>query len=190
MKGAHIIPMTVMLLLTSVCLGATDTNIAPDAVTRATTGYNQFTGTLACLTDGRTPDNTDKADVFAWPSKGNLVFTFDVAHPVQSVRLRVGADAGSYGVVAYLGARYGASGQTEIPEGAFVADAYDMNFATDSWVELALPPDTLTDYIEVITESGAQFYEVEILSAVSTPTDVPAFSWGQVKHGGGPRRLR
>lgn len=181
MRGAHA-SIIAAVVLTGVWLDAAATNIAPDAITRATQGYNQFSGTLACLTDGATPDNSDSAEVFAWSSKGNLVFLFDTARAVHSVRLRVGADAGSYAVIAYLGAHYGSAGQTEVPEGAFVADVYDFDFAADGWVELILPPDTVTDYIEVITESGAQFYEIEILSAASVPTQVMSLSWGQFKH--------
>jgi hypothetical protein len=40
----------------------------------------------------------------------------------------------------------------------------------------------VTDYIELITQSGAEFYEIEILSTVPAPTQVMAISWGQVKH--------
>ena len=62
-----------------------------------------------------------------------------------------------------------------------VADVYDFDFQTHTWVDLAFPPDTVTDYIELITESGAEFYEIEILSSSPEPTAVRALSWGQVK---------
>ena len=59
-----------LLVLSAVWLWAAGANIAPDAVTRATQGYNTYAGELAFLTDGLTPDNSDRAGVFAWPTKG------------------------------------------------------------------------------------------------------------------------
>ena len=169
------------LLLSAAWLWAAGTNIAPDAVTRATRGYNTYTGDLAFLTDGLTPDNSDRAGVFAWPTKGNLVFEFDAPRTVGGLRLRVGSDAGRYAAIAYLGAEFGESGQTETVDGAMVADVYDFDLQSDAWVELVFPPDTVTDYIELITESSAEFYEIEILTASPEPTAVRALSWGQVK---------
>ena len=43
------------------------------------------------------------------------------------------------------------------------------------------PDETLTDYIELMTESGAEIYEVEILSVGQVPSAIPAVSWGAVK---------
>jgi hypothetical protein len=170
-----------VVLLSSAWLWAAGSNIAPDALTRATQGYNTYSGELAFLTDGLTPDNSDQPGVFAWPTKGNLVFEFDAPLVIEGVRIRVGADAGSYAAIAYVGARYGESGQTETADGAFVADAYDTDMRSDVWVELAFPADTVTDYIELITESGAQFYEIEITGGRPPSTEVRTHSWGQVK---------
>lgn len=169
------------LLLPATWLWASQANIAPDAVTRATQGYNTYSGKLAFLTDGLYPDNSGEPGIFAWPTKGNLVFQFEAPRRVAGLRLCVGEDAGSYAAVAYLGARFGEGGQTETGDGAMVADAYSLDFRADTWVELAFPPGTRTDYIELITESGAQFYEIEILTPDSEPTAVPRVSWGQVK---------
>ncbi|MDA0336109.1 MAG: hypothetical protein O2782_13160 [bacterium] len=177
--GAGIV---VGLLLSVAWIHAVGFNIAVDAVTRATLGYNRFDGSLSFLTDGLTPDNSDEARLFAWPSKGNLVFTFATPRAIDGVRLRVGADAGSYAVLAYLGAAYGETGQTETMADALVADVYDFDYAPDTWVDLPFPPGTVTDYIALVTESGAEFYEVEILSSEPS-TAVMAISWGQVKNG-------
>jgi len=126
-------------------------------------------------------DVPDGAAVFAWPTKGNLVFQFDAPRPVDGVRLRVGADAGTYAAIAYLGVEFGESGQTETGDGKMVADVYDFAFEAQTWVELEFPPDTQTDYIELITEAGAEFYEIEILSSATPGTEVRRLSWGQVK---------
>ena len=94
------------------------------------------------------------------------------------------ADAGSYAVIAYReGAEYGDSGQTETAHGAIFIDVYNSDFLANTWVEIPLPPGTETDYIELMTESGAEFYEVEILTAGSQPTPVPELNWGQIKRG-------
>lgn len=175
------IGVVVALLLSVVWIEAAGTNIAPDAITRATLGYNRYEGELSSLTDGLTPDNSDQADLFVWPSKGNLVFEFAAPRAVAGVRLCIGKDAGSYAALAYLGATYGASGQTETTAETLFADVYDAEFLTDGWVELAFPPGTVTDYIELITQSGAEFYEIEILATVPA-TQVMSISWGQVKH--------
>ena len=168
-------------LLLAAWLWASEVNIAPDAVTRATQGYNTYAGELTFLTDGLHPDNSEQAGVFAWPTKGNLIFQFEAPCPIAGLRLYVGADAGAYSAIAYLGVRFGESGQTETGDGTtMVADAYNIDQQPDTWVELAFPPETQTDYIELITESGAEFYEIEILSA-SEPTAVQAVSWGQIK---------
>ena len=152
-----------LLALSAVWLWASGANIAPNAVTRATQGYNTYTGELAFLTDGLTPDNSDQAGVFAWETKGNLIFQFETPETVAGIRLRVGSDAGSYAVLAYLGAKYGKSGQTETTDEALVADVYDFDFQPNTWVDLTFPADTVTDYIELVTESGAEFYEIENL---------------------------
>ncbi len=100
---------------------------------------------------------------------------------MDGVRLRVGADAGTYAAIAYLGVEFGESGQTETGDGKMVADVYDFAFEAQTWVELEFPPDTQTDYVELITEAGAEFYEIEILSSATPGTEVRPLSWGQVK---------
>ena len=119
--------------------------------------------------------------VFAWPTKGNLIFQFDTPRQISGIRLYVGEDAGSYGMIAYLGAEFGESGQTETGDATMTADAYNADFQPNAWVELSVPPDTETDYIELITESGAEFYEIEILASGPGPTPVKVTSWGELK---------
>ncbi len=173
-----------LFILPVAWIWASQINIAPDALTQATRGYNTYEGELAYLTDGLYPDNADRPGLFVWPTKGNLIFQFDTPRPVVELRLCVGADAGSYAVIAYReGAEYGDSGQTETAHGAIFIDVYNSDFLANTWVEIPLPPGTETDYIELMTESGAEFYEVEILTAGSLPTPVPELNWGQIKRG-------
>lgn len=157
-------------------------NIAPDAVTRATQGYNAYEGLLVSLTDGRHPDNDDAAASLYWPTKGNLVFQFAEPEPVIGVRVYVGSDGGTYQVRAYLGAVYTEEGQTRVEGAALLADVYDASFAKDGWVELAFDGPVEVDYIELATDSGAELFEVEILvSGDGQPTAVPQASWATIK---------
>jgi hypothetical protein len=161
-------------------LGASPVNIASDAVTSATLGYNAYVGELPALTDGLHPGNSQDAKAFVWPTKGNLVFQFDRLRPVTKVRLYIGDDAGWYMALAYQGARLGPSGQTETADAQLVADAYNFDEQTNAWVELVFPSITETDYIEVGTQSGAALYEVEIVSDDGS-TAVAGTTWGRAK---------
>jgi len=168
-------------LLLVVALGATEVNIAPDAVTRATQGYNEYEGELAFLTDGLYPGSDDTAEAFVWPNKGNLVFQFDEPRQVAGLRIYVGEDAGAYQAVAYLGARFGKDGQTDAALAVVAADTVDFEFQENTWVDLPFPAGTETDYIELSTESGAIFYEIEILASAAEPTQVETRTWGEIK---------
>ncbi len=156
-------------------------NLAPDAITRATEGYNEHEGEIALLTDGRHPDNDGAAGVFVWPNKGNLTFALPRPEQVSSLRIYVGDDAGAYQATAYGGASYGDEGQT-VTEGATVsARVTNFDFATNAWVDLAFPAGTTTDYIELSTSQGAQFYEIEIWADGQVVTGVRPQTWGEVK---------
>ena len=157
-------------------------NIAPDAVTRATQGYNVFEGQLASLTDGLHPANHGAAASFYWPTKGNLVFQFTQPEPVIGVRVYVGSDGGAYQVRAYIGAVFTEEGQTGVGEATLLADAHDASFAKNGWVELAFAGPVETDYLELATDSGAELYEIEILAPPGhRPTAIPQASWAAIK---------
>jgi hypothetical protein len=162
-------------------LGAAPVNIAPDAVTHATEGYNTYEGQLAFLADGLYPGTSDNPGAFVWPSKGNLIFQFEAPRLISGVRLCVGGNAGLYVLVAYRGARLGADGQTDTRDAEEIADAFNDEFQENTWVELTFPPDTRADYLELITESGAEFYEIQILSPGNGPTQVESGTWAAVK---------
>ena len=167
---------------------ASERNIAPDALTRATQGYNQYEGELRWLSDGVYPDNNSGASAFIWPNKGNLVFQFDAPYRVLGLRLRVGADAGLYQVWAYKNAEYGADGQTAGANMEVLADAVNDQFAENAWVDLLFERAVETDYIELSTSQGAEFFEVEILGAEQTA--VWQISWADIKNAYGPSAER
>lgn len=81
---------------------ATGRNLAPDAVTRATT-WNEHEGDVAWLTDGIVPP-TVGARAFQWDTKGVLVFAWQVMQPVARIRIRVGDVANDYQVALMLAA--------------------------------------------------------------------------------------
>jgi len=174
--------IAVWSLLVAAGLGATEVNVAPDAVTRATQGYNEYEGDTAVLTDGLYPGNGDGAASVVVNSKLNLTFQFDEPRMIAGLRLYVGEDSGAYQAFAYLGARFGDNGQTEVGEGAeLVADAVDFEFATNTWIDLIFAAAIEADYIELSVESGAEVYEVEIFAPGGESTAIEALSWGAVK---------
>ena len=156
-------------------------NIAVDAVTRATTGYNQYQGKLADLTDGADPDNASDPGAFRWPNKGDLIFQFNHPRRVDGVRIYVGEDAGAYQVTAYLGAEYGRNGQTVLENAVILAKAHDFSFRKHGWTDLLFAESVETDYLELATESGAVFYEIQILGSGKVRSSVDRTSWGHIK---------
>ncbi|MEW6749615.1 MAG: hypothetical protein AB1505_01380 [Candidatus Latescibacterota bacterium] len=168
-------------VLVAAGLWAASANIAPDATTHATQGYNVYEGDVAVLTDGLYPGNAADPGTFTWASKGNLVFQFEAPRTIERLRLFVGEDAGRYVAVAYRGAVFSEGGQTDASAAEFVADAIDLSMAQNTWVELVFPAGTQADYLELSTESGATFYEVEILGVDGEGTPVLPASWGTLK---------
>jgi len=173
----------VALLLAGAWLDADQRNIAPDAVTRASTGHRTYRGKLSFLTDGEHPGNSEAPGAFAWPSNGNLSFEFDQTRPISSLRIYVGEDAGQYWLTAYHGVPQGQTGQPPAADAGVVADTSALDQLENTWVEMRLPPGTEADYITVWTESSAIFYEIEILVPENDPSVVKPESWGAVKAG-------
>ncbi|MBT4504427.1 MAG: hypothetical protein HOC74_42270 [Gemmatimonadetes bacterium] len=141
---------------------ANGANLAPDAVTRATQGYNDYEGEIGHLVDGLYPGN-GPGKPFIWPGKGDLTFQFEQLHLVAGLRLFVGADGGIYEVTAYQGAYLDEDGQTEAGQARVVGGAVNFELVENAWVELKFEEPVEADYLELATESSAIFYEVEIL---------------------------
>lgn len=154
-------------------------NLAVDAVTRATT-WNEHDGDVAWLADGLVPSDTT-ARAFAWNSKGVLAFSWTGVQPVARVRLRVGAIANDYQVRAYSGGVLQDDGATRDPQGDEMARVEDFTRVVDGWQEIALPPGTMADNLELRALGPARFYEVEIIAGDGTP--VPEITWASIKSG-------
>lgn len=146
-------------------LGGSVNNIAPDAVTRATQGYNEYEGEIGHLVDGLYPGNGPMGEPFSWPGKGNLTFHFEQLQLVAGLRLFVGADGGVYQVTAYQGAYLDEKGQTVTSQARAVGEVVNFELVENSWVELKFEKPVEADFLELATEAGAIFYEVEILTA-------------------------
>ena len=153
------------LLLNGCYLLGGSVNIAPDAVTRATQGYNEYEGEIGHLVDGLYPGNGRMGEPFIWPGKGNLTFQFEQLQLVAGLRLFVGADGGVYEVTAYQGAYLDEEGQIETSQARVVGEAVNFELVENSWVELEFEGPVEADFLELATESGAIFYEVEILTS-------------------------
>lgn len=154
-------------------------NIAPDAVTKATEGYNLYTGELAYLTDGRHPDNDEAPGVFQWGNKGIIVFELLEPVAISEVRLYVGDHPASYIGTFFLGAKLGADGQSRDPKGERKGIVENYDFMTHQWVRLKPEVPVYADYVQIETMGGPEMYEVEIL--VEDGTLVQPSAWGLVK---------
>ncbi len=164
------------LLLTGVVWAGGLRNVAPDAVTKATEGYNLYTGELATLTDEKYPDNDESPEIFQWGNKGILVFELAEPLAITEVRVRVGENAAPYIATFYFGAKLGAGGQARDPEGERKEIVENYEFRTHQWVSLKPESPVVADYVELETMNGPEMYEVEILIDPIQPS-----SWGLVK---------
>ena len=168
------------LLLAGVVWAAGLRNVAPDAVTKATEGYNFYTGELAYLTDGKHPGNDESPEIFQWGNKGILVFELPEPVSISEVRICVGENAAPYAVTFSLGTKLGADGQSKDPEGERKGTVENYDFATHQWVSLKPESPVVADYVELDTMNGPEMYEVEIWVEDET-TPVQPSSWGLVK---------
>jgi len=154
-------------------------NVAPDAVTKATEGYNVYRGELAYLTDGKYPGNSDNPGVFQWENKGILVFELPEPVAIAEVRIYVGENPASFIVTLFLGAKLGADGQSRDPEGEQKGCIENYDFVTHQWVSFRPDAPVIADYVQIETIGGPEIYEVEILT--EDGTSVQASSWGFIK---------
>ena len=153
-------------------------NVAPDAVTRATT-YNAYEGDISVLTDGEYPGNCPNPQSFTWLSKGILAIELPDSVELREFRVFVGEDAGSYKVRAYLGGKLNPEGVGRSPEGKLVAEVEDASYAKNSWVVMKFPPGTVADNMEFWDFGPAEFYEIQII--VASGEAVEEKTWGRVK---------
>ena len=163
-------------------LDAASRNIAPDAVSRAST-WNEHTGEVSWLTDGLVPTSQDQpAQPFVWSSKGMLAFEWDQVLPITQVRVCVGTADSDFEVRTYIGGHLSEDGSTRDPQGERTATVADDSGASNTWIVFDMPSGTQADNLELKTQGAAELYEVEILSDQgSTPTAVGHGTWGRIK---------
>ena len=171
---------TVCVLATLTLSGAASRDIAPDAISRATT-WNAHLGVSAWLTDGILPP--EDADAFVWQGKGVLAFEWGEVLAVKQVRLRLGAADSDFKVRTYIGGRLLEDGSSRDPRGELTATAQDLSGTADAWITISLPAGTRADNLELETLGITEIYEVEILVPVDdlNPTAVEQVSWARVK---------
>ena len=126
-------------MLASPALTGDGRNVAPDAVTRATT-WNTWEGDLASLVDGQTPEGNPEARAFLWHGGGILVFEWEEPLVLESVRVYVGAIGNDYEVRAWLGGRLDENGTLREPAGTRTASVADHSRVTGGWTEVGFPP--------------------------------------------------
>ena len=170
--------LVILLLLILPAMIAASRNVAPDAVTRATT-WNTFSGDLASLQDGVVP----AALPFLWEGGGILVFEWDEPVELERVRSYIGEIGNNYVVRAYLGGRLDESGVIRDPVGLQTADLADDSRKIGQWAEVRFPAGTMADNIELLALGTILFYEIEILARGASPaTAIEASRWGRIKY--------
>jgi len=178
MRRSHFLLLAAVAILGGLSiLGARGRNIAPDAVSRAST-WNQHEGEVAWLTDGTALPG--EASAFIWPRKGMLVFEWGQELPLDRVRVRIGAADSDFEVRTYVGGRRLEDGSTRDPLGERTATVRDVSRASDVWLVFDLPAGIRADNLELRTQGPAELYEIEILSE-GDATAVEELTWAHVK---------
>ncbi|MBT4098059.1 MAG: hypothetical protein HOE86_10470 [Gemmatimonadetes bacterium] len=188
MRNPLAVPITisVCLLITGATFAISGRNVAPDAVTRATT-WNSHVGEFSTLSDGQIPSTDSAAPPFIWETKGILVFEWSEPVFLDSMRIYVGDVGNNYQVRAYLGGRLDETGTLREPEGQQTALLNIDDRVVDQWVEVSFAAGTQADNIELWSLGPTVFYEVEILAPASDETSVRPLSWSQIKWQAMPR---
>lgn len=155
-------------------------NIAPDAVTRATT-YNIPEGDPRGLIDGFYPGHGTDPKAVHWLGKGIVTLEWERVLPVAMIRVFSGETAGIYTVRVYRGGHLIDEGTTRDPEGELVTQVLVNETMPNGWTEINMPSNTTGDNIEFWIIGGADLYEIEIVVDDPQVTAVERTTWGKVK---------
>ena len=163
-------------------LGAASRNVAPDAISRAST-WNEHQGQVAWLTDGLVPTSEDQtAQPFVWSSKGMLAFEWNQVLAITQVRVYVGDADSDFEVRTYIGGQLSEDGATRDPQGERTATVADNSGAAHTWIVFDMPAGTQADNLELKTQGPTEIYEVEILTdSGPDATALRGDSWGRIK---------
>lgn len=161
----------------SAWLQASSRNLAPDALSRATT-FNSYTGDLLTLEDGKYPPQ--EASPFFWHTKGILIFEWQEELPLEKVRIYVGDIGNNFQLRAYRGGHLDETGTVREPEGERTALLEENSRLTDQWLEIPFAAGVLADNLELRALGSVVIYEVEIYTRTGD-TAIERLGWGRIK---------
>lgn len=169
-----------LIAAVSVSLAAAEilalTDITPDAVTMATT-RNPWTGEVAWLTDGRTPDGDPEAPAVRWEWIGLLAVSWP--EPVRLAKIRVYlGELGRYRVFGYMGGSFDQDGERVGVETAVYGRQDLVPAGSTGWCDISFPQEPPVDNISFQVIGGAVVYEMQFLAA-----DGRAVAPGAVREG-------
>jgi hypothetical protein len=136
-------------------------DITPDAVTMATT-RNLWTGEVAWLTDGRTPDTDPGAGALKWEGVGLVAVSWSDTVRIERIRVYLG-DMTRYRVFGYLGGHFNQRGDRVGVETAVYGREDMVSAEKTGWYDISFPPETPIDNLSFQVIDGAAIYEIQIL---------------------------
>ncbi len=143
-----------------------DRDITPDAVTMATT-HNLWTGDVASLTDGRTPDKHPDATAFEWDWIGLLAVSWPDTVRLATIRVYIGT-MDQYRVFGYLGGGFTEEGFRVGVETSVYGHEGVVPAGVTGWYEITCSPEFAIDNISFQVVGGAVIYEIEFLRPENT----------------------
>jgi hypothetical protein len=155
------------LFLALVPTGALATmDLTPDAVTMATT-RNLWTGDVAWLTDGRTPDEDPHALAFEWNWIGLLAVSWPDTVRLASIRVYLGK-MGQYRIYGYAGGHFTEEGYRVGADTAVFGLADSVPAGSSGWYDIPCEPEFSVDNISFQVIGGATIYEMQFLGPNGT----------------------
>jgi hypothetical protein len=152
------------LLLAGAAFASQD--ITPDAITMATT-RNFWSGDVAWLTDGRTPDEDPQAPAFEWDWIGLLAVSWPDTVHLAVIRVYLG-EMSSYRLFGYAGGGFTQEGQRVGAETAVYGWEEVVPSGTTGWYDIPCAPEFPIDNISFQVIGGAVIYEMRFLAPDGT----------------------
>ena len=143
------------------------TDITPDAVTMATT-RNPWTGDVAWLTDGRTPDQDPKAPAVEWDWIGLLAVSWPDTVRLAKIRVYLG-QMDQYKLFGYRGGGFSEDGERVGVETAVYGRQDSVPAGRTGWCDIPFDPQHPVDNISFTVIGGAAIYEMRFLGPQGEP---------------------
>lgn len=165
MRSAGKIASALLIAGLVVVLAALETfavrDITPDAITMATT-RNLWTGDVAWLTDGRTPDEDPDAPAFEWEWIGLLAVSWPDTVRLAKIRVYLG-EMEHYRVFGYAGGSTTEDGLRVDVETAAYGREDVVPSGSTGWYDIPCDPEFPVDNISFQVIGGAVIYEIRFL---------------------------